>query len=327
MKNLTKFLIGAALWFLPLASTQAAEPIVTTIKPREFVLNNAQQFTLKSQTNGREYHVFMTVPQVAAPPEGFPVIYSVDGNAMFPQIAATANLLRMNNRAVFVGIGYPGDGQFNTERRYFDLTPLTPDDTVRASGRTGALRETGGNDLFLEFIENELKPLIESRTSINRQKQTLFGHSLGGLFTLHVLFNQPQAFQNYAAAAPSVWWNNQSILEEKKAFLEKHQNQKLEVNVLITANTDPTRRRPTPAPAKSSRQAAIENSDSIITALKSIEGTTAKYLVFENETHISMVPASINSALRFVLGDSVRSQTPPPADAARGGAKLETNQR
>jgi predicted alpha/beta superfamily hydrolase len=330
MKFLAILFCGAALLAAPLQSTPAAEPR----NEQPFVLNEARHFNLKSQTNGRAYQIFVMAPRNAAPPEGFPVIYAVDGNAMFPLIAANAHLLRMNTRAVFVGIGYPGDAQFDTGRRYFDFTPVTPDEVVRASGRSRAARETGGHDLFIEFIEKEVKPLIEKRHKINRQKQTLFGHSLGGLFTLHVLFSRPETFQNYVTAAPSTWWNDGSILGEHQAFLEKHKNQKLSLNALITNNTDPTRRRPTPDQAQGNNQAqsnaalshlrnarheAAEKLDDIAASLKTIPGVVAEYRVFENESHISMAAPSINSALRFVLGEAQRSQAAPPPDAARGG--------
>ncbi|MGQ0438519.1 hypothetical protein ACT4UT_11805 [Bacillus sp. B-TM1] len=32
---------------------------------------------------------------------------------------------------------------------------------------------------------------------MDKGKQTLFGHSLGGLFALHILFTNINAFQNY----------------------------------------------------------------------------------------------------------------------------------
>lgn len=326
MSIFRNLLLSAALCLVPVAAVQAAETVSLVGEPQQFVLNGAHQFSLKSQVNGREYRIFVSAPTEEAPPEGFPVIYTSDGNAMFPQFAANANLLWMSNRAVLVGIGYPGDEVYSSMRA-FDLTPKASAEAQRASGRRN-VSGGGGNDLFIDFIENQLKPLIEKRYKINRNKQTLFGHSFGGLFVLHVLFNRPEAFQNYVAAAPSVWYNNQSILEEEKAFLAKYKGQKLDLNVLITANTDPSRRRPTPAQsaqdtdaqatAKNSRQNAVENSDAIVERLNGIEGVTAQYKLIENETHVSMVPSSINSALRFVLGDSRRSRTAPPTNAARG---------
>jgi predicted alpha/beta superfamily hydrolase len=292
-----------------------------TPAPRDYILNKAQHFEVKAQSNGRIYHIFVSAPQGEAPAQGFPVIYTSDGNAMFPQFAATANLLRMNSRAVIVGIGYPGDSQFDTNRRYFDLTPKTPAEVVQASGRGGDDRETGGNDLFLDFIDKELKPLIEKQYKIDRQKQTLFGHSLGGLFVLHTLFSRPEAFQSYVAAAPSIWWNNGSVLEEKKAFLLRYGKRTLPVRLLVTSNTDPARRRPTPgeAPANAPvnpRQAAVESAGDIVAELNKIEGFKAEYRVFENESHISMVPGSINSGLRFILGDTPRTPAGQPVATA-----------
>ena len=174
------------------------------------------------------------------------------------------------------------------------------------------------------MIEKEVKPWVERQTRIDRSRQTLFGHSLGGLFVLHVLYNRPECFQNYVAAAPSVWWNNQSVLQEERAFRERHkQGRSLSVNVLITSNTDPTRRRPTPNQAQGGNatrgQEEAENLGGLVESLKTLPGVTAQYKVFEDETHISMVSGSVNSALRFVLGDARRSQGAPPPDAARGG--------
>src|SRR5690606_6559257 len=42
---------------------------------------------------------------------------------------------------------------------------------------------------------------------IDESRQTLYGHSYGGLFVLHALRTQPGAFQRYVAASPSLWWN------------------------------------------------------------------------------------------------------------------------
>jgi len=40
------------------------------------------------------------------------------------------------------------------------------------------------------------------------------GHSYGGLFALHALLRRPQFFSRYAAAAPSLWWQDGFILRE-----------------------------------------------------------------------------------------------------------------
>ncbi|WP_159884176.1 alpha/beta hydrolase-fold protein [Paenibacillus puerhi] len=61
----------------------------------------------------------------------------------------------------------------------------------------------GGAEEFIEFIESELKPLIQSEFFVDRSHQTLIGHSLGGLLVLDVLFSRTSAFQTYIAGSPS----------------------------------------------------------------------------------------------------------------------------
>src|SRR3546814_5939847 len=46
----------------------------------------------------------------------------------------------------------------------------------------------------------------------------LYGHSLGGLFALHMLYTRPGAFRTIIAASPSIWWDNQAILAEERAW-------------------------------------------------------------------------------------------------------------
>ncbi len=62
----------------------------------------------------------------------------------------------------------------------------------------------GGADDFLAFISADMKPLIESELAIDRGRQARFGHSVGGLFDVHVLFTRPESFESYVATSPSI---------------------------------------------------------------------------------------------------------------------------
>ncbi|MFD6207743.1 MULTISPECIES: alpha/beta hydrolase-fold protein [unclassified Peribacillus] len=61
-----------------------------------------------------------------------------------------------------------------------------------------------GAENFLKFIEEDLNPEIDKRFKVDQNSQTLFGHSLGGLFAIYVLFENPYAFQTYIAGSPSL---------------------------------------------------------------------------------------------------------------------------
>ena len=114
---------------------------------------------------------------------------------------------------IVVGIGYPIPGKlFDMDRRAVDLTPPTEP----------PMKEFGGADIFLDFIERIVRPAVKSRLSktlgISVFREALFGHSFGGIFALHALFTRPQSFDCFMASSPSLWWNEMSMMNEAKSF-------------------------------------------------------------------------------------------------------------
>ena len=77
---------------------------------------------------------------------------------------------------------------------------------------------------FSRFIEEELKPTIESQYPVNKVQQALFGHSLGGYFALWQLFHHQSSFQRYLAISPSIWWNEHELVQCASVFLNEHQD-------------------------------------------------------------------------------------------------------
>jgi predicted alpha/beta superfamily hydrolase len=186
------------------------------------VLPQAEQRDIHSRNTDDDYRIFISQPQQPAPLGGYPVLYVLDGNALFPMLAVQANARESRpdpaTRAsvVVVGIGYPGDALYDVDRRARDYTP-----PALAANHERDDAHYGGADQFLAFVQTELKPLIEARYPIDPHRQTLFGHSHGGLFTLYTLMSEPDAFQNYLAASPSIWWNDRQLLEQSSPPLSE----------------------------------------------------------------------------------------------------------
>lgn len=189
------------------------------------LLPDTEQRTLVAK-NGEEYRIFIAHPKAPAPAAGYPILYALDGNAVIPLLSS---LLRSHvgrddlsgfEPGIVVAIGYPTDRPLDMRRRSMDYTP------AQATPTTGTYLKpegTGGADRFLDFIENELKPLIERDFRVDRGRQAIFGHSFGGLFVLHTLFTLPQAFQSYIAASPSIWWADRAILQTERSFAMRNE--------------------------------------------------------------------------------------------------------
>ena len=185
-------------------------------------LPQARQLDLASARTGQRYRIFLSVPDTAPPPAGHPVIYVLDGNAAFPSAALMARTVARRSKVtglhapVVVGIGYASGDDYDEPARARDYTPA-------AAGQAGAGH--GGADLFLDFLEQELKPLIQASAPIDTRRQALFGHSYGGLFTLHALFTRPAAFHTYVAASPSIWFAARHVLSEVPGLAAPRQHQ------------------------------------------------------------------------------------------------------
>lgn len=164
----------------------------------------------------RHYRIRIAQPRIAPPAAGYPVVYFLDGNAVLMELNASllARLAAQKQPPVLVLLSYDNDLRIDANGRSYDYTP--------APLQTTGMRANGGADAFLELIENQVKPAVAAKVAIDPQRQTLWGHSYGGLFVLHTLLTQPAAFQNYVAVEPSLWWGNGFILQEAQRVIERH---------------------------------------------------------------------------------------------------------
>ncbi|MEK4869132.1 MULTISPECIES: alpha/beta hydrolase [Niallia] len=167
----------------------------------------------------KNYKIFVYIPNIPVPENGFPVLYLLDGNANFGSYVEAMRLQTRTQEktglhpAVIIGIGYETNEPYSKER-YLDFT-FNADQTSLPKNPAGSKWPPhGGGKEFLAFIEDTLKPLVEQNMPINTNKQMIVGHSLGGLFVLFTLFTSPSSFQYYLASSPSIHWNEEQLLEE-----------------------------------------------------------------------------------------------------------------
>lgn len=185
-------------------------------------LPGTEQFDVAS-ASGLRYRIFVGVPAGEPPEHGWPVLYHTDANDHFPIVVAAAQKQNRGElNALVVGIGYPDEDRRQRRlRRSLDLTLPTPLEWIESNARELRAVECGGCAPFLAFIVDELKPAVEQAYSVDRRRQTLLGHSFGGVFVLYALFERPESFQSYVAISPSIWWANGAVLDAERAFSSK----------------------------------------------------------------------------------------------------------
>lgn len=258
---------------------------------------------LPSSNAARQHRVLVYVPEGTAPAGGWPVIYVLDGNLMFPFIAqlvhnrsARGPEMRSGS-AIVVGLGHAlpahsGEVHDRTARTYDYTLPYNgvgPDSQGRAQG---------GADVFLDFIAQQLQPLLRAALPLHPQRQTLVGHSYGGLCTLHALFTRPGMFQRHVAASPSLWWGDGVVVQECQRFIARYgqQGQALPGTLslhLSQGSEELAGRRPANRPANPEREAAAQaaralglgNTAELPAALAAVRGLDCSYQVWPGANH------------------------------------------
>ena len=165
-----------------------------------------------------------------------------------------------------------------------------------------------GADEFLAFIEDELKPEIARRVAVDVARQAIFGHSFGGLFVLHALFHLPEAFSTWVAISPAIWWEGAGILEAAERF--EAARTPVEGRVLVAAGEYEQRLAPfqegvadaAERIASHAESRIVDNARAMAERLSAIPGLHAEFELYRGETHMSVLPAAVNSAVRFAFG-------------------------
>ncbi|HCU2086952.1 ferric enterobactin esterase PfeE, partial [Pseudomonas aeruginosa] len=88
---------------------------------------------------------------------------------------------------------------------------------------------SGGADAFLDLLRDGMRPAVAAQAPLDTARQTLWGHSYGGLLVLHALFTRPGEFARYAAASPSLWWRDGAILGERAGLEQRLRGKRAEL--------------------------------------------------------------------------------------------------
>jgi len=173
-----------------------------------FVLGKIDQIHSNILSENRVLNIYLPEGYDKDSTISYPVIYLLDGSADedFIHIAGLVQFLnfpwvKVLPKSILVGIA-------NVDRRRdFTFSTAVAEDKKESP-------TSGGSAKFIAFIGEELQPFIEKKFRTNSSK-TLIGQSLGGLLATEILFKKPALFSKYIIVSPSLWWNNESLLETK----------------------------------------------------------------------------------------------------------------
>ncbi len=253
---------------------------------------------LSSSNVDQEYQIYVALPfSYADSDEIYPVLYVLDANALFGMVTETVRLLQLGGQfpeLLTVGIGYPVNRYIETlALRTRDTTPTEDNESLQEFLKSVQIplesHGTGGAPDFLRFIREELMPFIHSNYRINPDDQTIAGGSAGGRFALYTLFHYPNTFNRYIVGSPAIEWDESVTFEYEASYAADNSDLPAQVFMSVGA---------------AESDFMITNMEQMAKALRdrnypSLELTTH---VFEDETHLSVWPATFSRGLRAVFG-------------------------
>jgi predicted alpha/beta superfamily hydrolase len=297
--------------------------------PRPVTLARSEVHELTSRHAEADYQLWVAVPtrNPRTPPrDAYPVLYVTDADIWFNTAAEMTRLMHVLYGVLppilVVGIAYGiEDPMLQGEIRNRDLTPTSPAAFAEAGkqfappGWKPALpegRRMGRAAEFLAFLDDEVKPFVAERYPVEG-KGTLFGCSLGGLFTLYALLSKPGSFDHYIAGSPAIWWDDAMLfgLEEQMAASTKDVAANLFMGVGSleegggVAAQDPFK--------------FITNVREMAARLESRHYPSLKVAtqVFDNEGHTSVPPQVLTRGLRMAFRPSAPPTMPGEAPARK----------
>jgi len=169
---------------------------------------------------GQIYQLRVCLPERYGETVGatYPVLYVLDGDHCFGMATDVVRLLQYGHdipEVILVAVAYdslrtPAEG--GTNMRVRDLTPFP------AAHRPGS----GGAQEFWRFLREQVFPFVESTYRVTPSDRALWGHSLGGLFGLYVLFTSPGMFRRYIITSPALRYGDRDAFDLEAQFARTH---------------------------------------------------------------------------------------------------------
>lgn len=212
-------------FFIAVSLLLSSSSYAVETKSSIYSLPNTNIRLLTAKTNGIAYKIYLSFPSSyqTNTAQKYPAIFLLDADYSFAlarQITDHLSDRKKLPETLLIGVAYDGPPNYKIHRTR-DYTP-----TFVADGGYGAVFQqySGGGANFLNFLKNELIPYIKNNFRIS--STALVGHSFGGLFTSLVFLNDSEAFDNYIAVSPSLWYDKHYIFRNYSKFKFSNKNSK-----------------------------------------------------------------------------------------------------
>jgi len=201
----------SAVLLLAFVSAWGQISSINQIKTEPRIVNTGISFTLHSKALDEDRTIMIGLPDgYEKSTKKYPVFYLLDGQWGFDftkQMIDWVSRTRYGFMPEMILVSLYTGGDNRTR----DLTP-----TKDRNNKTG-----GGGDKLYNFIKDEVVPFVDKNYRTYNYR-VLGGTSFGGVFVVNAFHRDPQFFNGYISLSPSMWWDNNILLDRTKDLLIKN---------------------------------------------------------------------------------------------------------
>ena len=273
---------------------QKTEPKKRLIEPDQIV---------SSKLMGRDYQLYISLPTGYSNNDtvSYPVFYVLDGGAVasFEAMDVAHKYLDYDDeieKVILVGIESGTDIKTWYVNRHFDYTPSLDTAIDKKSAKVYGVPEgsvhSGGAAKFLECLKTEIIPFVDKHYKTTNDRG-ITGHSYGGLFTAWCFIDARGFFTRYGINSPSPGWNKEQFLNEA---VQKFKDSK-------TWNVPPTKVFASAGGLEVPQILSTMVKFSTYLESRKCQNIDLTWKIFDNDTHLSVVPAMMTKTLTVLYGE------------------------
>ena len=196
-------------WSTLVASVVGTVAAIDYLRGRDVATDRFIPRTFESTVLDEPREMLVHLPESyhRAPDRRFDVVYVLDGSSLDgPTAEGAAMMARLALTPEVIVVGLPNVSGAGRQRDY--TPPFMRQDIDTADSALGR------GDRFLDFLEQELVPLVE-RDYRTTGRRILSGHSRGGLLVVYALMARPALFDGYLAHSPALWRDDEALVASR----------------------------------------------------------------------------------------------------------------
>lgn len=253
-------------------------------------------FTLTCDQSGTEHRITVSLPFRYERLDSAPLVVCLDGAWIHGAARDASRVMSMGGdapEAIVVGVEFTSTsmGEYLRERtRWYTPTPWVPPERIGVKGLTA--EECGKADVMRAFLRDQLLPRLAGDYRID--ETWVVGHSFSALCALSALLAEPNLFDKWLLASPSVWWDDRAILGIEAAHAEA--NDDLPTTVFMSAGSHEDADDDESLHMRS-------NVEELVATLRGRNhpGLRLETAILDGENHNSVIGAAISRGMRALV--------------------------